>query len=231
MKDWIWLAIVGAVFVGVVIGWLIGSAATCGAGCGFDVALFEAIGTWTGGVGVALVGGAYAIYAARRNSRLDKAEADRRAREEAERQEVRERDSARALANMCALRFQPKPGAGPIYDRVHISFQNKIDEVVFAPTLRGVDGEVFQQDGQVAPSRTWGTTIPLSKLGLSQTFADEVAARQALNDDGVKEQLTFEFTIRGYRFVRTGSTVELLSAPTPAASGTARASAISAQHF
>lgn len=221
IKDRTWLAVAGVAVAGVAVGWLIGSAATCGAGCGFDVALFEAIGTWTGGVGVALIGGVYGIYAARRNSRLDKAEAARRAHEEAERQELRERDSARALATMCALRFQPKPGAGPIYDRVHISFQNKIDEVVFTPTLLGSDGEVFQQDGQVAPTRTWGTTIPLSKLGLSQTFTDEVAARQALNDDGVKEQLTFEFTIRGYRFVRTGSTVELLSAPTPTGNSTA----------
>lgn len=194
---WIVTAAVAGIVIGLVIGWSMGAWATCGARCGFNVALFEAIGTWVGGVGVASVAAGYAWFRARRD------------REAAL---VASENEALALARDCAIRFTPLGDEHNGYRSVHIEFENKLSERVYAVKLVTVDDEPLRVDAQVGPGRAWGTSAQLSALGLEAHYATEVEVRTALRRGG-KRRVIFIFTIRGFVFERVGNVVSIISRP------------------
>lgn len=197
---------VAALIGGLALGFVLGMRAGCGNECGFDVALFEAIGTWVGGVGVALVAGYYTLSsnAARRS---EEAAAKLRKAEKAETRRARE---ARTLAVMCALRYQPLGDENNGYTRVSIEFENKLEEPVFWPDIVLSDGtRLGGEDEQVFPERSWGKDTQLAKLEVETKYPTEMAARKAINATG-RDTVVFEFTIRGYRFARTGREIVAL---------------------
>jgi hypothetical protein len=191
---------------GAVGGFFVGMNAGCGTACGFDVALFEAIGTWVGGVGVALVAGYYTLSsnAARRT---EEAAAKLRKEEKAEAKRARQ---ARALAVMCTLRYEPLGDTENGFRRVSIEFENKLDVPVFWPDIVLSDGtRLGGKDEQVFPGRSWGKDSQLAKLEIEAKYPTELAAREAINATG-RDTVVFEFTIRGYRFARTGRKIVAL---------------------
>lgn len=191
-----------ALVIGLVSGWWFGSQSACGPACGFDVGLFEAIGTWLGGVGVSAVGAWYTL--SRRHADREAA-----AEREAARKEAAERE-IRVLALMCTVRFHPLRDAQNGYDRVHIEFENTLEEPVLWPHLWTSQGLDLGTDEQVWPTRCWGKETTLSSLGLDASYPTEKSAREALNSEG-RSAVIFEYTIRNLRFARTRNNVALLN--------------------
>lgn len=190
------LAIVGLA-AGIAIGWWIGAAATCGATCRFDVSLFEAIGTWTGGVGISAVAGFYVLYRTHRDR------ADALAQVEHE---------ATAAARECALRFVPKGDDENGFHKVHIEFENKLDERVYDVRIR-IDGKYVKEDRQVAPGRAWGTSVESSAIGgLSGSYPNAEALHAALKSENASP-VVFIFTIRRFVFQRIGREVSVVNRP------------------
>jgi hypothetical protein len=191
----IW-AVVGLA-AGISIGWWIGAAAACGTTCRFDVALFEAIGTWIGGLGISAVAGFYVLYRTHRDRADELAQAEH---------------EATASARECALRFVPKGDALNGFQRVHIEFENKLNERVYDVGIR-IDGKYVKQDRQVAPGRAWGTSVVSSAIGgLNGSYPNEEAFHAALKGEKVSP-VVFTFTIRHFVFERTGREVSVVKRP------------------
>lgn len=192
LKIGMWVGI-GAIG-GVVAGWLLAVVLTCGPRCAFDVALFDAIGTWVSGVLIAGVGAAYALYRTRRE------------REDAHSRELAE---AFALARACAIRFRPLGDEEHGFTRVAIQFENKLDERVHDVELRYAEGTAIRRDVQVAAGRGWGAKVMLESLGIAEKYPTARDASLALKRHG-QAKVTFGYTIRGFRFERVGSDVSLV---------------------
>lgn len=215
---------IAALVVGVGLGYLLATSITCGEGCVFNVALFDAVGTWVSGLGVSAVGGWFTLNA-NAARRAEKAARERAEKDEREAARLRE---ARILAIMCTLRYQPLGDPQNGYERVSIEFQNKLEEPVFWPDIVLSDGtRLGGEDEQVFPSRAWGKKTQLAKLEIEAKYPTELAAREAINATG-RDTVVFEFTIRGYRFARTGREVVALGRVTaePPATGTMGAPAV-----
>lgn len=191
-------AVPGGVLIGLVAGWCLGSWATCGNTCEFDVALFEALGTWVGGVGVAAIAGGYAL--------------SRSTRDRAAALETAEHD-ALVLARGCVIRFVPIGDEHNGYRRLSLVFNNTLSEKVHAVSLHASDGSSLQEDAQVNPSRSWGTAINYSDLGLADHYASVRLAQQAVTRV-IKERIVFRYTIRGFAFERTGNSIVITTRPT-----------------
>ncbi|WP_460800077.1 hypothetical protein [Microbacterium sp. GXF0217] len=195
--NWLVVGAVAGTVLGLVIGWSMGAWTTCGNSCSFDVALFEAIGTWVGGVGVAAVAGGYVGFRARRDRQAALIAAE---------------NEALALARDCAIRLTPLGDEHNGYHRVNIEFENKLAERVYAVGLRTIENEELRSDAQVGAGRTWGTAALLPTLGLEEHYATELEARQALRRRG-KSRVIFTCTIRGFVFERVGNIVSVVLRP------------------
>ena len=197
------------------IGWWTSLLVTCGDACTFNVALFDAIGTWVGGVAVATIAGGYALYRAGRD-RADKAADEARVagvvRIEAARAFRDREHEAVAMARACAIRFVPKGDEHNGYSKVHIVFANKLFVRVFDVALRLKSGETVRNDHQVHPERQWGEIVPMASLKLSDYYSTAKEARKALNETG-KFEVDFLYTIDGFRFQRTGKEIEVIQRP------------------
>jgi hypothetical protein len=171
-----------------------GSWATCGASCQFNVDLFSAIGTWVGGVGLAL--GALILTASQ-------------AREQARRR----KQEATGTAIMCVLRAKPVLD-GAVLVRVEFSFENKTSRPVDDVSAYMKGGPTLRRDLRVWPGRTWGCKgVDPTALGLPGRVASEIEAR-SLVKERVMPNLVFSFTIDGFRFIRNaGGVYPLESAP------------------
>lgn len=164
-----------------ILGWGFGGWSTCGASCRFNVNLFEAIGTWLGGVGVAIAAGIFTLHRYREDSR-------------------NESRAAISTAHLCTLRYTLKPEKTPYQDRVHIQFTNKTSEIIGQPSLHIAGGKVLRRDTIVAPGRGWGTTVYLSDLGIANIQPHNSNTKEALNQ--AKRLIVFEFDVRNRRFLR-----------------------------
>ncbi|HEY0238712.1 MAG TPA: hypothetical protein VGC37_08705 [Friedmanniella sp.] len=181
------LVIVGAValVVGAVVGYLIGTRATCGTNCAFNVDLFEAIGTWVGGVALALAALAFTIYqtwVAHRNGK----------------------ERALGIATMCVLRAQPVVSGGRLV-RVEYIFRNNTGHAVHNVSAHVIDGVTLQTDARVEPGRTWGFKTKPEVVGLPATVSCDREAHQLVSAQ-VRPRLVFTFSVDGFRFVRNGKT-------------------------
>ena len=166
-----------------VASWWLGAWSACGSDCSFDTALFEAIGTWVGGVGITTVGGVYVWLRNRSDSERQTTEAWR-------------------VAYMCTLRCRPLWRAGA-WSKVQIEFTNHLLEHVTDVEVHLVGGATLRTDKVVAPGRTWGDSVPMDGLGLVAP-TDEQEARALVNSE-VRPRVVFVFSVRGHRFLRSGS--------------------------
>jgi hypothetical protein len=172
--------------VALIAGWLGGMWATCGASCAFDVALFDAYGSWVGGLAVPVALFGFTVYTHVTTKRA-------------------ERDAAFGLALMCVVRPTPVLGRGGVFDAVQFEFKNGIAEPVFNPELHIEDGKTIRRDRIVSPGYKWAPTEKLDAFDLPK-FAVEEEVRRAINTS-IRPTVVFTFTIRGYRFARRGSEV------------------------
>lgn len=183
--------------IGLLVGWGIATFLVCGEACVFNVALFEALGTWVGGVLIAGVGATYAIYRTRRDTM------DALLHAEAE---------ALARARDCTIRFKPLGDASNGYSQVAIEFLNKLDERVFDVELLDEAGSTIRRDAQVAPGRGWGDKIPLESLGLASNYPSQRAVSIAIKGRG-RDSIVFCYSIHGFRFERTGNEIKVVGRP------------------
>lgn len=170
-----------ALFVGLVVGWSLGSWSACGSGCGFDVSLFAALGTWVGGVAIALASLVISI---------SKVRGERR----------RRREDAIGRAMVCVLRVQPVVNSKSI-SRVEFRFENKTPFPVQRVSAHLEGGKSLRADAVVESGRTWGFKAQPEQLGISYEVESEDEARKLVKKD-ILPNLVFDFTIEGHRFVR-----------------------------
>lgn len=174
------------------LGWLAGSWATCrDPGCSFDAQLFEAIGTWVGGLGtvVAVVVATHqlrsTIESSAQESRTTEAEAD-------------------AAARRVKFRAKPlKPQAG-LYKAVGVTVTNASNETLTALVLHGVGGTVLREAEQLDPHRDWLVTVPVLDLDLVDLTIEGAEARVRTE---VEQKLELGFDVRGFRYARTRADV------------------------
>ena len=167
--------------VGAVIGYLLGTRATCGTSCTFNVDLFEAIGTWVGGVALALAALAFTIYQTWAAHRKGK-------------------ERALGIATMCALRARPVVAENRLI-RVEYIFHNNTGHAVHDVSAHLIGGAAFQTDARVEPGRTWGFKTKPEAVGLPEEISSEKEARRLINSQ-VRPKLVFTFSVDGFRFVR-----------------------------
>lgn len=192
------LPVIIAVFCAVG-GWLFGSWSTCGKSCSFDVALFDAIGTWVGGIGGVSAAGiaAWLSYYIHKRDRGYRTEAEEKATQDAAK-------AALVAARRCVVRARPgKPKSGP-WDRVFLTFTNPLDDPVTAVAIF-YDGELVVQDSVVAPGRSWGGKKLFRDLDLAP-IDDEQQVQEAVNAN-VLPKIVFEYVIGGHKFRRQGNEV------------------------
>ncbi|WP_162234519.1 hypothetical protein [Microbacterium sp. Leaf203] len=170
----------------------------------FDVSTFEAFGTWLGALGALGVAGVAGWYTYARH--VDEA---RQAEAKVAAAEAAARRKARTRALMCAIRTRPLGNPQIGYSRMHFAFENKVKDVVFRPSIRLPDGSTLDGDEQVWHGYTWGKDAPLEALELDANYPTKELASAAFKE-AARDKVTFEFTLRGYRFARRGSTVKLL---------------------
>lgn len=139
--------------------------------------------------------GLYAIY----RVRADKAARQRSAEAE-----------ALSLAQLCTLRFQPLTKHGILFSQLHIAFSNKLPVSVSDVSVL-LDGKTLRADKQVAPRRGWGTRIPMTELGLEESYPTVEAAQAALLPS-VKSRIDFRFSINGFAFSRCNDELSLATA-------------------
>ena len=163
------------------LGWLAGAWTTCPPDrCDFDVPLFEAWGTWGGGLATALavLVAAYEVNSARQDQQANLS----------------------ALAQSCTLRVGPFASSPAGFDKVQIAFTNKTQMAVTDLVVR-YEGTVLGEALLVNPrARAWMIHPPLEDFGLG-AFTDELSARKAINAQ-VRRHLEFEFAIGRSRYSR-----------------------------
>lgn len=177
-----YFAAISAIVVALTIGWTLGSWSTCGSRCSFNVALFDAVGTWVGGVGITTVGG---LYVWRRNRREDQLATEAAWRD----------------AYMCTLRSSPLEWDNT-WSRVQVEFTNQLREPVTEVSMHLIGGTTLRHDKLVAPGRLWGHSFSFADLNLAPC-QDEPGARTLIKRE-VRPKLVFVFTLRGNQFLRSG---------------------------
>lgn len=162
------------------------------------IAYFEMIGTWVGGLGVSIVGGLYTVD----RRKADKEELDRR-----EQQLAQQRlEQATELAWGCAFRLRARRGGGKGYQKIQITFTNKLNVNVMHPCFKNRAGAVIKKENLVIPTKPFGETISSSIFGIDCLSLDEKDANRRIKQD-VQPLIIFEYTINGYRFRRAGNLV------------------------
>lgn len=125
--------------------------------------------------------------------------ADLRAAEEA-----RLLRKARSRALMCVVRASAVMGSDHKYEKLRLTFVNPLaKDAVHFPLLTFESGRQTGGEEQVWPQRSWAWIVPFAEIGLADSYPDAETAMRAYNDE-VRDSLTFEFTLRGYRFSRRG---------------------------
>lgn len=172
--------------IGLIIGWGLGTWSTCGAKCSFNVTLFDAWGTWVGGVALAAASLIFTTSQAMATKRQIRAQ-------------------AMSTAILCKLHTRPSLSDGRL-GKVVFSFDNKTPLPVQHVSAHLEGGSTFREDLHVEPGRTWGFRVPPGELGLPLNEVTEDEARQLVRTV-VRPKLVFVFTINGHRFVRRGGQV------------------------
>lgn len=164
---------------------------------------FEMIGTWASGIGVATIGGIYTLY---------RRQVDQEFRaQQLKQQEIQKMTQAMESARYCALRFKASDYANNGFHKIQITFTNNVNVSIKSPSIKIVNnGQVLNEDLQVAPGRSWGTTVSNTIFGVSLNVKEEIEANTIINKD-VKPMVEFEYSIGEYRFRRISNTVELIS--------------------
>lgn len=175
--------------LGLAVGWGLGAWTACGATCRFDISLFEAIGTWVGGLGaiaVAVIGGLYAR---------------RRRRDAEERRDADLVDAAWRAATLCPLRIVLIGNDIGGYQKAEIRLRNRSGTDMAWPviTLDGVPGKTISI---LKPGRKWTIPLPLAGIGSPQDRKDRGKTRRLVRD-ALEERLHADFTVGGLRFRRT----------------------------
>ncbi|WP_277959288.1 hypothetical protein [Frigoribacterium faeni] len=199
MRNWGLLVLVAvvAVVLGIASGWAISTQLICGNECVFNVALFDAIGTWAGGVVLVVLGAGYAFFRTRRH--------DREAMEDAE-------NESHSLASDYPVRYRPLGSEQHGFDRVSIVLEKKQSRRLFGVELIRSDGMVVARTAQIIGGRGWGDKLALTDLGLKERYPTAKAASEAIRRDATQASF-FAFTINGFRFKRAGAEVTLLKRP------------------
>lgn len=175
--------------LGLAVGWGLGAWTACGATCRFDISLFEAIGTWVGGLGaiaVAVIGGLYAR---------------RRRRDAEERRDADLVDAAWRAATLCPLRIGLIGNDTGGYQKAEILLRNQSGMDMACPVIT-LDGTPSQTIGILKPGGKWTIPLSLTKIGSPQDRKDRGKTRRLVRD-ALEEKLHADFTVGGLRFRRT----------------------------
>lgn len=184
--SWLAAATAGALLFG--LGWLAGTWATCrGSGCSFDSQLFEAIGTWVGGLGtvVAVVVATHQL----RSTIESSAQAS-----------LSEAAEADASARRVKFRAKPIKVHAGLYKAVGVTVTNASTETLTSLVLRSSDGTILEEAEQVDPRRDWLVTVPVDALNLGDLAMDGAEGRVRTE---VEHGLELDFDLCGYRYERT----------------------------
>lgn len=189
--------------------------------CGFDVALFEAIGTWVGGVGaiaVAVVGGVYARRrhreAALREQAREREAALRSQAEEREaalHEQAREREAALLAASTCSLRYKLKGNDMGGYQKLDIILTNNSSENLEWPIIRFDGATEVATMKYLYPGKRWSHSLSLEHIGTSQDRKTRTGATKLVEEAVVKRGLHAEFTVRNVRLRRTLKELSIVS--------------------
>lgn len=195
-----WLKIVVAALAALIFGWWLGSWSACrDRPCSFDVGVFEAVGTWVGGLGTAIAAGAAALEFRARGVRDFK-----------ERQH--ELTTLTAVARSCTVRAKPTSESSGQYAFVQVEFANKTSYFVRNVVWRDSAGAVLAEADLVVPGgQPFGQKFPIAQFGINAPLKGPEAAATAIVKREVEATIIFEYTIEGMRFRRQGSDVELAS--------------------
>lgn len=179
--------------LGLAVGWGLGAWTACGATCRFDIGLFEAVGTWVGGVGaiaVAVIGGLYA----------------RRRRRDAEEQRAAKIvDTAWRAASLCPLRIVLIGTEMGGYQKAEIRLWNRSGMDMAWPLI-SLDGAPGKTISILKPGRKWTTFVPLDGIGSPQDRKDRGKTKK-LARDALEGRLYADFTVGDLRFRRTLTTL------------------------
>jgi len=114
---------------------------------------------------------------------------------------------------MCVVRAQAIGTEGNEHKRMRFTFENNLKDPVLWPTLVLPDGSVLREEELVWTGRPWVKEATLNSLGLKGRYLTAKAAKTAFNRFA-RDSVGFEFTVRGYRFLRQGNALTLLKADT-----------------
>lgn len=183
----VWLTVIGAGAL-FALGWLAGSWTTCRAsGCTFDVQLFEAVGTWVGGLGTVL---AVVIATHQLRTVIASSMQENRANEA----------GAERAARRVKFRAKPLKPHATVYKAVGVTVTNTSTETLTSLVLRTSDGTILKETEQVDPQREWLVTVPAGEVDLDDLLIEGAEARVRAE---VEQRLELAFDLGGYRFVRT----------------------------
>lgn len=118
-----------------------------------------------------------------------------------------ERDTTFGVALMCTIRTSPILRGDGTFDAVQLVFTNAIGESVFDPVTHAEDDATIKKDRIVASGYKWSNITKLGTFGIESTPGAK-AIREAINAK-VRPSIVLVFTIRGYRFARSGAEVYL----------------------
>jgi hypothetical protein len=185
-----------AAFLALTVGWALGTWATCGASCRFDVDLFGALAGWIGGLATA----AAAWFVAYQFG-----------------ESLRDADAAAlAVARMCALRIRPIALNNGRYAGASVTFTNRTSSPV-TDVIVGYKGKLARRSPPSIASlvdpgaNPWGFKLMFADHRLPGVSAGEMTSpgqvdaevRRTLNK--LKNDLEFEFGIGRRRYRRVGT--------------------------
>lgn len=189
-------ALLGGVIGGLILGWGLGSYATCadGPGCQIRLDSVNALGTWVGGLGT--IGALLLGILALRGDANEK------------------RRSAVLDSRRSAIRFKPygrHPGK-PIYHgvRIEVTNQTAVDMTDVSFVLDDGDQgrrKTLGSTAQIHSGRPWGVSTTLQDLGVSPLpLMPETEAGRIINTE-LAPRVSLHFSLHGQRFVRTAEDV------------------------
>nr|AXV46675.1 hypothetical protein pA58H3_p61 [Arthrobacter sp.] len=152
------------------------------------MALFDALGTWVGGVALALAAFIFAISQANASKRRD-------------------REEALSVAIACALRVDPFVSANKI-TKVVFRFVNNTTTNIHDVSAHMEGGSSLHSDRQVNPGRAWGFKAFPAQLDITNTANSEEEAKQIIKQS-VLPKIVFAFSVNGHHFVRKDGEVYL----------------------
>lgn len=193
-----WIKIVLALLAALVLGWGLGSWSACrDRPCSFDVNLFEAVGTWVGGLGTGIAAGvaAFELRARRVKNRVER---------------QNEIATLKAVAQSCAVRARPTSESSGQYAYVQVEFANRTPYFVRNVVWRDSADAILAEADLVTPGgEPFGQKFPIARFGISAPLRGPKADATAVVRRDVEATMIFEYTIEGLRFRRQGSDVQL----------------------